>query len=98
MTCSAHAELAIELRNLPWTRGEIFALTKCPACNASRQPEPSEDDRALLFQNPDLTWVVPDGVYLWSGYGFAGGGGLGSYVNCDGCGFFAKEPPNTERE
>jgi len=85
-------ELAISLRDLPWTRDELAVLTKCPACNAPRMPEPTEAEREVLFMNPDLTWVSPTGVYMWPGYGMAGGGGLGSYVNCDGCGFFAKEP------
>lgn len=95
MACTAHIELAIELRHIPWTRDELASLARCPVCNALREPEPTPEEREALFMDPDASWAPPDGVYLWAGYGFAGGGGLGGYLNCDACGFFAKE---TDRE
>lgn len=94
MSCSAHAELAIELGNFPWTLADLSALAKCPSCNTPIEPEPSDEEREKLFMDPDGEgWDPPEGVYMWRGYGFAGGGGIGIYVNCDECGFFAKEPP-----
>lgn len=97
MSRTAHFRLAIELQGIPWTRDELTALEKCPVCNTPREPEPTPEERDALFMDPDCEgWDPPPGVYMWPGYGLAAGGGLGCYVNCDECGFFAKEQPKAK--
>lgn len=61
----------------------------CPKCGTLAAPEPTEEERQRIMDEPEYMWFPPDGIYLCVGFGLAFGG-YGTYVQCDGCGFIAK--------
>ena len=69
----------------------------CIQCGAPPRPEPTDEERARIFADPDYTWSPPDGLYIEGGFGLMGGG-YGPYVMCDGCGFFLKHDLGPEAE
>ncbi len=66
------------------------SMTACPECGCPAEPEPTDEERAKIFADPDFHWSAPDGTYLAFGFGLMGGG-FGAYVMCERCNFFHKE-------
>lgn len=69
----------------------------CIKCGAKTMPEPTAEERARIFADPDYSRPEPIGVFLHSGFGLFGGG-YGPYAYCEGCGFLAKHHLGTESE
>lgn len=70
--------------------GPVGKLRACPGCGAPAEPEPTPEERARIFADPDYNWQEPDGAYLRFGFGLCGGG-FGVYAGCDRCGAFYKD-------
>lgn len=95
-----HLDLAyVENREHEFTIDQLRELQDrgCIRCGAQMPPEPSDEERKRIFDDPDYEWPRPDGVYLEPGFGLMGGG-YGHYLSCDGCGFFAKHDLGPEAE
>lgn len=72
------------------------SLKHCPKCGTPAEPEPTDEERAKIFADPDYTWEAPPGPYLCFGFGLMGGG-YGSYAVCEKCEFFLKvESPDSD--
>lgn len=87
-----HLDLSyLEDSKVAATRAELAVLMDrgCVRCGAPPEPEPTDEERAKIFADPDFNWFPPDGTFLFGGFGLMGGG-YGPYVNCDGCGLFLK--------
>ncbi len=69
----------------------------CIRCGAPAQPEPTDEERQRIFDEPDYQWFPPVGEFLCVGFGLMGGG-YGTYVTCDRCGFFGKHDLGPEAE
>lgn len=70
------------------TQFEKFHIEGCPLCGSTATPEPTDDERDRIISDPDYNWSPPEGNFMYTGYGLAGGG-CGTYIEC-GWGFFAK--------
>jgi len=75
---------------------EVLHDRGCVRCGAQLAPEPTDEERKRIFDDPDYHWPCPEGRYLECGFGLMGGG-YGPYVVCD-CGFFAKHDLGPDAE
>lgn len=95
-----HCDLAVvEVDEHAMTAEQLAVIIDrgCIRCGTQTAPEPTDEERAHIFADPDFHWFPPDGDYLYIGFGLMGGG-FGTYVNCDRCGFFAKHDLGPEAE
>lgn len=96
----AHLDLAVveDDRNAA-TREDLAVMMDrgCIRCGAPPEPEPTDEQRARIFADPDYEWPRPEGEFLFGGFGLMGGG-YGPFVCCDRCGFFLKHDLGPEAE
>lgn len=95
-----HCDLAqVEDDRHAMTREQLGVIIDrgCIKCGAQTAPEPTDEERARILADADFHWFPPDGEYLYVGFGLMGGG-YGTYVCCDRCGFFAKHDLGPEAE
>lgn len=95
----AHLDFAfVEDDKAAATREDLAVLLDrgCIRCGAPPEPEPTDEERARIFADPDYNWFPPEGQYISGGFGLMGGG-YGPFVICD-CGFFLKHDLGPEAE